>query len=748
MKTHKITQALMMAGLVAISNNAFGADEVTNPATNTEEKKKLAIEVISVTAQKRLETQQEVALTVNTFDGEALGKAGAVDLTDIEKLTAGVTLDGDSGHAASIGIRGIGATSISGLDPAVAVFIDGVVQNNVGSAFSSLLDIGRVEVLRGPQGTLYGKNAPAGAINIITKTPDTIDFGGNVEATLSSWSTQEYKGTVNIPLIEDVLAARVSGLYTESDGYIYNEHLGKPANSRKRSAARMKLLYTPLDNLSAILNVNFSESEIGNPLQLMGEDIYQYETNENDQGLAEDDNESVSLQVDWEIDTLEFTLISAYQEFTLTGPRDNDFTPAEVGAGGSILTIDQALRSSSHEFRVTSFDSDEFEFMAGLFYSKQELKGGSLFNNGSFNQNLTGVDVTESFGIFTNNTYFINEDWSLAFGLRYSDDRKSASSKQIDSIVGEVDGRDSEHFDAFSGSLKLRYMPSTAQTYYVSVDRAYRAGGFNVVAPQHYKDAGFDKYDSETSNAIEFGSKTLFWDDRFQVNAAIYYQTFDGYQSNQFLTEQAIAFSPFFVIAAPAGNIRVNGSDATSTGAELEFTVLLSEQLTVSGSMAYNRIKVGDFDNLPTTFADAGYSTAGPVITDPRILPGAGGDTSIIPVTSKSGEVLKGSPQWSANMFIEYKDMLAETNLEWFLRASAKYNSERDKAVLGSYLTSDLFAGIQSDSGKWNVTAWAKNITDEQYLVFGNDAETSGLGVDVGFPGAPRSYGVTVGYSF
>jgi iron complex outermembrane receptor protein len=739
----------MLAGIASAtfySHAAVEADKASDVVI--EEKKKLAIEVITVTAQKRLETQQEVALTVNTFDGESLSKAGAVDLTDIEKMTAGVTLDGESGHAANISIRGIGSNSISGLDPAVAVFIDGVVQNNVGSAFSSLLDIDRVEVLRGPQGTLYGKNAPAGAININTRTPDTIDFAGDLEATYSSWATQEYKGTVNIPLVEDVLAVRVSGLYSESDGYIYNEHLGKDANARKRSATRMKLLYTPLDNLSATLNVNFSESEVGNPLQLLGENIYQYKSYENDQGLAEDDNESVSLQVDWELDGYEFTLISAYQEYDLTGPRDNDFSPLAVGEGGSILTIDQALTSSSHELRVTSFDSDEFEFMAGLFYSSQQLKGGSLFDNGSFNQNLTGVDVTESFGIFSNNTYFINEDWSFAFGLRYSDDRKSGTSKQVDSILGEVEGRDSEHFDAFSGSLKLRYMPSTDRTYYVSVDRAYRAGGFNVVAPQHYKDAGFDKYDSETSNAIELGSKMLMWDDRFQLNAAIYYQTFDDYQSNSFLTEQAVAFAPFFVIAAPAGNIRVNGTDATATGAEIEFTALLSEQLTVSGSVAYNRIEVGEFNNIPTTFADAGYSTAGPVITDPRVMPGTGGDTSIVPVTSKSGEVLKGNPQVSANLFVEYKDSVADTTLEWFVRASAKYNSERDKEILGSYMTSDLFAGVVSESGKWNITAWAKNITDEQYVVYGNDADSSGLGVDVGFPSAPRSYGVTVGYSF
>ena len=192
MKIHKLTQALMLAGIASIVNIAQAATETGKSDEVVEkESKRLAIEVITVTAQKRLETQQEVALTVNTFDGESLSKAGAVDLTDIEKMTAGVTLDGESGHAANISIRGIGSNSISGLDPAVAVFIDGVVQNNVGSAFSSLLDIARVEVLRGPQGTLYGKNAPAGAINIITNSPDSIDFSGNVEATASSWGTQE-----------------------------------------------------------------------------------------------------------------------------------------------------------------------------------------------------------------------------------------------------------------------------------------------------------------------------------------------------------------------------------------------------------------------------------------------------------------------------------------------------------------------------------------------------------------------------
>ncbi|WOH36160.1 TonB-dependent receptor [Thalassotalea fonticola] len=745
MKLNILTKAMLLAGATSLSSYSV-AEEADNTQADTE--KKLAIEVITVSAQKRLESQQEVALTVNTFDADTLSKSGAFELTDIEKMTAGFSISGESGHDAGISIRGIGAKSISGLDPAVAVFIDGVVQNNVGSAFGSLLDIERIEILRGPQGTLYGKNAPAGAINIITKTPDSLEFGGNVEATYSSWNTQEYKGTVNIPLIEDVLAARVSGLFSESDGYIENKLLDKDANSRERSAARLKLLYTPMENLSAILNVNYSDSEVGNPLQLMGDSIYEFETFENDPGIAEDKNESVSLQIDWELDSLEFTLISAMQDYEFTGPRDNDFSPAEVGMGGSILTIDQKLESESHEFRVTSYDNDKFEFMAGLFYSNQELAGGSLFDNGFFNQNISGVDVTESFGIFTNNTYFLDDDWSVTFGLRYSDDRKSATTTQVDSILGEVQGRDSEHFESFSGSLKLRYMPTTDQTYYVSLDRAYRAGGFNVVAPQHYKEAGYDKYDSETSNAIEIGSKIQFWDNRFQLNTAVFYQEFDDYQYNMFLTEQAVAFAPFFVVSAPAGNVRLNGSDAEAKGAEVEFTVLLSEQLTVKGSVAYNHIEVGSLENVPTTFADAGYATAGPVIIDPRVMPGAGGDTSTIPTKDVSGEVLKGNPQWTSSLFVEYADEFADTSLDWFVRATAKYNGERDKAVLDSYVTADLFAGLRSNSGKWSITAWAKNITDEEYLIFGNDAETSGLGVDVGFPAEPSSYGVTLGYSF
>lgn len=741
MNLTKLSKALLLASV-----SSFAATTLAAEANNDEDK--LAIEVVTVTAQKRLESSQEVALTVNTIDANALAKAGVADFSDIENLTSGVQLDGESGHDASISIRGIGAKSISGLEPAVAVFIDGVVQNNVGAAFSSLLDIARIEILRGPQGTLYGKNAPAGAINIVTADPDMTDVGGYLETTQSSWNSQEYKGTINLPLVDDLLALRVSGLYAESDGYIDNTFLNKPANASERSAVRAKLLYTPTEDLAATLNVSFTDSEVGNPLSLLGDSIFNYQSRENDQGLAEDESKNISLTVDWGIGDYELTLISAYQEYELSGPRDNDLSELAVSEGGSILTIDQKLTSSSHELRLTSFDSEEFEFMAGLFYSNQTGKGGSVFENVNFKQDIKGRDVTESFGIFTNNTYFINDDWSLSFGARYSDDRKSATSTQIDTVVGQVDGRDSDHFQSAAGSLKLRYMPSQNQTFYVSLDRAYRAGGFNVVAPQIYKDAGFDKYDSETSNAIEFGSKTLMLDDRFQLNASIFYQTFDDYQSNVFQTDQAVAFAPFFVIAAPAGNMRINGSDATAKGAEIEFIALLSKQLTVNGSIAYNRVEVGEFNNVPTTFANAGYSTAGPVITDPRVLPGAGGSIDIVPTTSWSNEVQKGNPQLTANLFVEYKDEIAGTSLEWFARGNVKYTSERNRDVLGSYVMADFFAGIESESGKWSVTAWAKNVTDEEYLIFGNDGDKNAHGVDEGFPGAPRSYGVTLGYKF
>ncbi len=744
MRLNRLNKAMMLACATSLTLPVI-AQEADVKTTKAE--KKLAIERISVTAQKRIETQQETALTVNTFDGDALKKAGIFDFADLEKLSAGISIDGDSGHAANISIRGTGSQAISGLDASVAVFIDGVVQNNVGSAFSSLLDVARIEVLRGPQGTLYGKNAPSGAINIITNSPDSSEFNGNVEATISSFDTTEYKGTVNIPLVEDVLALRVSGLSTKSDGYIYNEHLEKPANGRDRQVARVKLGYTPTDDLAATLIVNHSESEVGNPLQLTGDNIYQFSSYENDQGSAIDNNDSVSLEINWGFDASELTFITSYQDYDLTGDRDNDFSPAAIGAGGSIITLSQSVRSVTHELRLTSDDSDTMEYMVGLFYSDQSQKGSSIFDNGGYKQDLTGEDVTKSFGVFSNNTYFFDDEWSLAFGVRYSEDKKDTVNSQVTN-TGTTSGQDADTFDNLSGSLKLRYMPNYNETYYVSVDRAYRAGGFNVLAPQSYKDEGFGEYDSELSHAIEFGAKLLLWDERFQLNSAIFYQTFEDYQLNSFLNDQAMA-TPWGLFVIPAGNIKLNGEGAVAKGAEVEFTALVNENFTVSGTVAYNRVELDALDKAPTTFANAGYATYSPqpglnLVVDPRVI----ADPTIVPTTSRSGEVLKGNPQLTASLVLEYKDSISDKPLDWFVRASTKYNSDRNYRVLGAYNSSDFSAGIVSQDGTWNVTVFAKNITDEQYLVFGNDAETSGLGFDVGMPGAPRSYGVTVGYRF
>jgi iron complex outermembrane recepter protein len=737
MRLNMLSKAIILASTASIAMPGMAA-----------ENDDFVIEEIIVTAQKRAESLQDVALTVNAFGGEMLKDAGVFDFTDIEKLSAGVTLDGDSGHAANISIRGVGSQAASGLDPAVAVFIDGVVQNNIGSAFSSLLDIERIEVLRGPQGTLYGKNSPAGAMNIITRRPDSTALGGDIETTISSWGSQEVKGTVNLPLIENVLAARISGLYSESDGYVDNEYLDTPANDRQRSAGRIKLLYTPTEDLSATLIANYSESAVGNPLQLLGESIYDYEVFENDQGLAEDTNESLSLEVNWDMESHTLTSITGYQEYALTGPRDNDFTPAAVGAGGSVLTIDQSIRSFSQELRLTSTGDGDLEYMVGFFYSNQDQSGASLFDNGSFTQVLSGVDTTESFGLFSNNTYHFDDQWSLSFGLRYSDDRKSSESSQVDNIVGLINGKDKDHFTNMSGSLKLRYMPDSDTTYYASLDRAYRAGGFNVVAPQNYKDAGFSGYDKEVSHSIEFGAKATLWDGRLQINAALFYQDFESYQINSFLNDQAVAFSPFFVITAPAGNIRFNADGATAQGAEIEFAARITEKFTVSGAVAYSHVEMDAFNGIPTSFADAGYTTSGPVITDPRIVPGLGGDLSIVPTKNQGEEVLDGNAPLSASLVMEYADTLTGQSLDWFVRGITKYNGERDQDVMGAYTTVDLFAGLRSSDGSWSVTAWAKNLMDEEYLVFGRDAELSGQGVATGFPGVPRSYGITAGYSF
>jgi len=729
----------------------------------------LALEEIVVTAQKREQSLNDVPLSVNAFSGDALEKNAAFDFVEIDKMTAGVNLEGGFGLAAQIKIRGAGNERFGFSSPGVAVVVDGVSQGSaLGSAFSTLFDIERVEILRGPQGTLYGQNAPAGAVSVTTKNPDTEAFSGSVEQVIASNNTFESRVVANIPLIEGVLAARVSGFYAETDGYIDNKFLGVNADDRLRRGGRARILYTPTDRLRADLAISYNESYLNRPRFLvdgygsaaasMGGlfpggvapsfDIFDFEDYSNVRGSGNDLNESASLTIGYELDNHTLTSISSYAEVEQGFEDDRDLSPSD---GLYFLTVSD-YRTVSQELRLTSTGDGNLEYMLGLFYHKQEsmgkkddpFKNGVSFSGKPASGSLFPLfqdrgNVEESFGVFTHNTYHFNEEWALTAGLRYGEDRRVKSEEFLlfgspaTGFAGE-----SDKFYNMSGSLKLHWTPVEDQLYYISLDSAYRAGGININLVPSLRDR-FGSYGDETGYALEIGAKTTLWDGRLQLNAAAYYQEYKDVQVGFDLpSANLITWLLTGGAFVNSTNIIVNGEDAVSRGVELDATVLLSENWTVTAAVSYNDFRFGDYKQGP----------CGPGVTPTDTVPVLGA------VCDLTDDRIGQEPHWSASLNTEYTASLADTGMEWFVRGNYAYSGERGRfreetvvRDLHGYGILDLYLGLRDESYTWELTAWVKNATNDLYI--SNPGEEASLpGVVVAGVNPPRSYGVTGKFKF
>jgi len=707
----------------------------------------LVLEEVIVTAQKRSQSVQDIAVTVNAISADMLENTASFDFSDLSKLTAGLNIGGTNGTETEITLRGVGKRATAQGDPAVAVFVDGIVQTQPGTVFGTMLDIERIEVLRGPQGTLYGKNSPAGAINIITSDPNLQDSEAYIEGTVGNWSRMETRGAISIPLIENKLAVRLAGLYNESDGYIDNVTLNKDAQDKERQAARLKVLYAPTDNLEIKFGAYYADFDSGNTFSLVGDNIYDYETENDFLGGANDKTESYDLQINWSLEKHTVTFLAGFQDYERDMSEDRD----DSAIPNSTISIEGSSETDSYELRLASDTDGALEYMFGLYYQEDETPGYSVLsqNFGGVLIDITNLTESESLGIFTHNTWHINEQWDFTFGARYSEDDRSLYEKDlliVPSIglkipFGALDEEDT--FYNISGSLKLSYFHNDDILYYVSLDSAYRSGGFNPFLTPDFVNAGYYAFDDETSESIELGVKATLWDSRLQLNMAVYYQEYEDFQVLRNAGADAVGYNNG---GEQPVQVTGNAPDATSTGVEAEFVALFNANWSLNGSIAYNDTKIDNWDDAPCKFSgDVPGVDFDPAFNLPDSNPNQKVKGVDAPICTVDGRA-SNEPHWNLSLTPEYQAQIGDSGMEWFARGLYRYASERNDPELESFNTLDLFLGLQSTDGQWTVTAWGKNVTGEKFLVRVGGETADGQLKAV--PGAPRSYGVTARWNF
>jgi iron complex outermembrane recepter protein len=782
MKLKPIASVVMLSSLATAGAMAqtAGSEEI------------LVLEEVIVTAQKREANSQDIAISMSVQSGEDMDNIAAFDFRELSKLAPGVEFQGTDAVSGSIKMRGVGKEPFSGgMDDSVVVFVDGVAQTSVAAAFGSLSDIERIEVLRGPQGTLYGKNAPAGAINVTTKPVNLRDLEGGFQSSWHYYDDTNTSGTnnkfhVNVPIIDGVLGARVSGFYDDSDGYVENEITGRPGNDYLRKGGRIKLQYLPTDALSFTLIGNYAENfqgrhhgyipgfnddfvektdfaAQGTPLS---EDTYDsvfdgdiprpdkdsYKVYIDTNSESSSDLADVSLTFDWDIGDHTLTSISYYQELDTVYTSDQKGTPIADG----FLRVDTEQSLVTQELRLANYSNSTFDYLLGFYYSKLETEGrdgvsstfaqvGSLVRQAGFTfradqvTTVSGEASSESFGYFAHGTYHFNEEWALGGGIRYDDETKDAETEmRVDMVAFGIEfgfpldalPYTEESYYNLSGSLKLMFTPTEDIMYYAAADTAYRSGGFNLstVPPMDF----ISQFEPEDSEAFELGMKGQFFDNRLRWNLAWYYQTFDDYQFGDII-RQDNNDTRIFVDVDPdvpvnpitmAQSHVLNATEAVSTGVETDFTWLISNNFTLSGGLTYIDTEYKEFD----AFCDSNEGPSNIMFCDysGRSI---GSNFGIAPAS------------WVANLQPTYSDSIDSWDSEWFTRAQINYDDVR-------HTNFDLHAGLESYAQGWRVAVYVKNVLgrgngEVRSNLAANSTDTYSYDLV-----APRQYGITFGYQF
>ncbi|MFQ3322709.1 MAG: iron complex outermembrane receptor protein [Pseudomonadales bacterium] len=749
----------------------------------------LVLEEVIVTAQKRAQTQQDIAATVNVVTGDVIDDFAVFNFSDIEQLTAGISLTTINSRNSNISMRGITTDPESGSDSAVQVYFNDVsVREDV--AFTQMYDLARIEVLRGPQGAVQGRTSPAGAIKMITQQPNMSIVEGYVQTSFSDNDGFNGQFATSLPIIKDELAIRLSGVYDENNGNNV-ENLTTGLNSTKRaSSGRLSIAWQPTDTFSALLVTQYLDrSSADDPKTLVGTDSLgtrpTLEASDRKALGQTDDFDTLvyklaSLELNWDVLGHQLTSISGKQDSTKPGRLENDrafYQPDLNGAlvVGNLNTFQEtntAVDSFSQEFRLSSVDNDTWDYMVGAFYNKQDTTTSFESWNattipviGGTANLLAGGSVPvnrEDFAIFTFNTVRLTDNLAMDIGLRHQKVNRfnltdvdlleigqvavnpALADLVVDGIaatfpisaISDEDSRASS--TATTGSFTVRYNLDQDISLYGSYSRSFRAGGISIIPDPNIgviEAAGRLKYDDETSDAIEFGMKGRFWDGRATANVAIYLQKFDGLISRNIgLQAQKADGTGSFDIP---GGLTYN-ADANMQGLEIDGQILITERWSAGGAFSYNESEYDDGAQSPC-------SSAGELLT-----------------CDIGGDRIAGQPKLSFSLNSEYYIPL--DSVEWYVRGLYKYTGDiiNSSAISGltnarekfdSYDTINLFTGIRAENGQWDVSLWAKNLLDKEALLTEIPSDTYDIAASGGSYVSPtlipeRTIGLTARYNF
>ena len=692
------------------------------------------IEEIVVTARHRAESIQSVPISISTISGDSITEARITSVQELEHSVPNLVF-GETGSSGEtfVGLRGIGdfARNI-GFDTRVGVYMDGVFVGQSLAVDLGLVDVEQVSVLRGPQGTLFGKNSSSGAISISSRKPQPGETSGELRIGGGNLDTVYGSGILNIPLGDEV-AARFSIVAQNQDGYIDNILTGDDLMTNDHIFTRARLRYQPSEAFDINLSFDYREQD-NDLLFLEPDDSYELAVGnpaavgirivDQDAQLIDNNNGwGVSLAAD-------YTFANDFVLTSITGYRTAERKVGSDEDATRVFTLDARFFEDdfehlTQELRLTSPDDRRLRYVLGFFYFDQNAKTDRVVALGpGFGGPPAGVDAaiqdskvdTSNFAVFVNANFDLTERLTVSGGVRYTDEDKDTDIEQVvfpgfglATLLQEQSGRKEDYFTA---TANIQYQFNDDILAYFTYSHGYKSGGFNVdLVPT----AGDLFYDEETVDSFETGLKTDLFNNRLRFNITAYHAEYDDYQVFQF------RFDPF---SGTTALLVSNAASVTTEGVEVEGIARISDNMEIEYGLGYADATFDDF-------------------------PGGAVDSITGAPLNVAGNTLARSPEVTSSVTGRYRfetgSLTSNLVLNYTYRSKQFFNPDnRANTVQQGYGLLNASLDVKLNE-QWGLAVFGRNLADKNYR--GNRG-VSFLGVPFSLYVQPRTYGVELNYRF
>jgi len=656
---------------------------------------------IVVTARQRSESLQQVPDSVTAFSAKAIEEAGIRSIDDVTALMPNISLvDAQDAGTVAISIRGIG--QVRNGEAPVALVIDGVQMTSTDMIKQALYDLEQIEVLKGPQGALYGRNAIGGAINITTKRP-TNDLEGRIGFDYANGDDRRLSGSLSGAIVPDLLLFRIAADYRKFDGVFHNVTLNRKVDFVEDLNLRGRLILTPTDRLTVDLRGAYGDLDGGASWYIPLPDGQPNNTSipiQNDfLGKSPRKTKDASLKIDYEFAPFTLTSVSAYNDTSIDLIEDLDWMPQSILGARQL----RGYESFSQEIRLSSPSSQKLRWTAGAYLldAKKSIDTTVLISPDPTSSELppsayiplpvAGADediLTKA--VYAQVNYSATDALELTAALRYDNDKRTQTNRLLPGPKREAS------FDEWQPKLSVKYSFSPDSMVYATAARGFRSGGFNPptgVFPAIYR--------PEVADTLEIGTKNSLADRKLTLNAAAFYMRYKDQQV-------------FVLNVADQGIVNVAKTDIY--GFELEAQARPTRNLQLGASLGFIDTKIKDYDG---TVMFRGNK---------------------VPLTYR----------WSYTLFGQYRAPIADdraliARIDYSGRSGNYWhidNADRQNAV---HLAN---ARLTFDAKAWSIALYATNLFKERYTEEFFAKEFSAGATDIRYPGQPRRYGVAASFNF